>query len=255
MQNPDLPKIKQTLQSVAREYPAEMVQHQLKDVDRIAFHIELVVKAKGTAVTICDIGGGIGLFSVGCAALGMKSILVDDFRDEGNRQMAPAVLELHKSHGVEVVNRDVVGDGIDFPPASLDVVTSFDSMEHWHHSPKRLFAAVRAALRPGGFFLLCGPNCVNLRKRISVPLGSGKWTTMKDWYETDVFRAHVREPDVDDLKYIARDMRLQNVRVHGRNWLGYHSRRPLIRAVTPLMDRMLRLFPTLCSDIYITGNV
>lgn len=255
MQHPEYSKIKGTLESIARKYPPEMVQHQLDDVERIAFHIQLVVNAKGTDVALCDIGGGIGLFSVGCAALGMKVILMDDFRDEGNRQIAPAVLELHKSYGVQVSSRDAVGEGIDFPPGSLDVVTSFDSMEHWHHSPKRLFAAVRTALRPGGFFLLCGPNCVNLRKRISVPFGSGKWTGMNAWYETEIFRGHVREPDVDDLLYIARDMRLRDVKVYGRNWLGYHSRKPLIRWITRLTDRAIRLFPTMCSDIYMSGYV
>ena len=39
------------------------------------------------------------------------------------------------------------------------------------------------------------PNCVNLRKRLTVPLGRGKWSPMADWYEQPSFRGHVREPD------------------------------------------------------------
>jgi hypothetical protein len=47
-------------------------------------------------------------------------------------------------------------------------------MEHWHHSPKRLFRQVSdKLLKPGGRFVLAVPNCVNLRKRLSVPLGVG----------------------------------------------------------------------------------
>ena len=74
-----------------------------------------------------------------------------------------------------------------------------------------------------GLFVLGVPNRVNLRKRVFVPFGYGKWSSMKDWYESPVFRGHVREPDVDDLRYIARDLHLRDWQVFGRNWLGYSS--------------------------------
>lgn len=77
---------------------------------------------------------------------------------------------------------------------------------------------------------------------------------MQDWYEPEVFRGHVREPDVCDLKYIARDMGLVDVRIIGRNWLGYYSERAAIRIATKLMDYPLRLKPSLCSDLYMTGK-
>jgi SAM-dependent methyltransferase len=137
---------------------------------------------------------------------------------------------------------------------SIDVFTSFDSMEHWHASPKALFRQCRRALRPGGLFLLGAPNCVNLRKRISVPLGRGKWTSMNDWYESPVFRGHVREPDIEDLRYIGRDIELTNVQILGRNWQGYSHASRLLRTLTPIFDGPLRLFPGLCSDIYLLGN-
>ena len=65
---------------------------------------------------------------------------------------------------------------------------------------------------------------MNLRKRITVPLGYGKWSRMEDWYEEDRFRGHVREPDVADLRYIGADLDLKNIEILGRNWLGYQSR-------------------------------
>lgn len=241
------------LQSIARKYPPNMVKDQLQDIRRIAYHIGLVVSRKGTDCRICDLGGGLGLFSVGCAAIGMKSILLDDFSDPINEQIGESVLELHKSYGVQVISRDAVRDGIDFPAESLDVITSFDSMEHWHNSPKRLFASVVKTLVPGGLFVLGTPNSVNLRKRISVPLGISAWSQMKDWYEPDVFRGHVREPSVGDLRYIANDMKLTDISVAGRNWLGYDSRFKVVRVLTPPLDRLLQTFPALCSDIYIVG--
>jgi hypothetical protein len=50
-------------------------------------------------------------------------------------------------------------------------------------------------------------------------------------------------PDVDDLRYIARDLGLRDVRIFGRNWLGHASRRSWVRALTPMADRVLRPFP------------
>lgn len=250
----DIATISRVLSDIARQYPPELVDAQLRDVPRIAFNISLVTAEHGTRCRVADLGGGIGMFSVGCAALGMDAVLVDDFEDAVNLQHGGGPLALHAKYGVTVVKRNVVQDSLDFAPASFDTITTFDSMEHWHNSPKRLFHDVAGALRPGGLFVLGVPNCVNLRKRISVPLGIGSWSLMQDWYEEKTFRGHVREPDVTDLRYIARDMALEGVRIVGRNWLGYISRFPLVRLLTPAIDRPLQLFPSLCADLYLLGR-
>lgn len=255
----DQQKLRGVLAEVANEYPRDMVQGQLRDVPRIAFHISLVMETANTKpaneLSICDFGGGIGLFSVGCAAFGFKRVmLIDDFNDAVNHQVGDSIFSLHRKYGVEVISRDVVARGIGDICMGFDVVTTFDSLEHWHHSPKRLFNDVIAGLNPGGFFVLGVPNCVNMRKRVTVPLGIGKWSSMQEWYDTEVFRGHVREPDVDDLKYIARDMNLVDVRILGRNWLGYSSDVNAIRIATPLMDHLLRLNPSFCSDLYLVGK-
>lgn len=218
---------------------------------RSAFHLSLVLSAVRPGATICDLGGGWGAFATGCMAAGLKAILIDDFKD-------PVVIDpqhkMAESRGVTVITRDIVRDGIDFPPESVDVFTSFDSIEHWHHSPKKLFAQVTEAMRPGGLFLLGAPNCVNLRKRIAFPLGIGSWTRMRDWYEYPEFRGHVREPSLADLRYIARDMGLVDVKCFGRNWLGKINPRRSVRVFAAILDRPLRLCPSLCSDIYMMGR-
>jgi len=110
------------------------------------------------------------------------------------------------------------------------------------------------ALKPGGLFFLGVPNCVNLRKRLTVPFGNGKWSQMQEWYEGEVFRGHVREPDVDDLHYMARSLGLREVEVAGKNWLGYSSHFPLVQMLTPFADRLLQLRPSLCANIYLIGH-
>lgn len=247
------------LNAVAGRYPKELVTGQRHDIPRISFHIRLALDAAChkpyDELELCDLGGGIGLFSGGCAACGVKrTILVDDFNDAINHQVDSSILDLHKSLGVEVISRDMVEIGIGDIPGSFDIITTFDSMEHWHHSPKKLFNDVVEKLKPGGVFVLGVPNCVNMKKRLAVPLGMGKWSEMLDWYEADRFRGHVREPDVDDLRYIARDMGLSDVRILGRNWCGHYSENLATRLATKIMEYPLRLKPSLCSDIYMVGR-
>jgi hypothetical protein len=95
---------------------------------------------------------------------------------------------------------------------------------------------------------------VNLRKRLSVPFGKGKWSEMRDWYEPAEFRGHVREPDVDDLAYIARDMGLVSTKILGRNWMGHVSASRAVQWATKFVDIPLRSFPSFCSDIYLVGK-
>lgn len=248
-----------TLNTVAKQYPTEMYQGEVKDIPRMMFNIGCVLDSQPDTsheeLSICDIGGGVGLFSAACAAYGFKrTVLIDDFDDSINHQQGDSILDLHTSYGVEVVSRDAVAAGLAGIEGEFDAITTFDSMEHWHHSPKQLFQEITQKLKPGGVFVLGVPNCVNIRKRIAVPLGRSKWSSMHEWYQVKKFRGHVREPDVSDLHYIAQDMGLENTKIIGRNWLGYYSDSSVIKALTAIMDYPLRLRPQFCSDIYLIGH-
>jgi SAM-dependent methyltransferase len=184
----------------------------------------------------------------------MKSVLIDDFADPINDRHVPDRLRPHKELGVISISRDVIADGLpDIGP--IDILTSFDSLEHWHHSPKRLLRQAMSMMRPGGRIVIGVPNCVNARKRITMLLGRNKWSSMAEWYDSEVFRGHVREPDVGDLVYIAKDMGISNYQIVGRNWQGRHSSNPVVRNISRLSDGVLRLRPSLCSDIYLLGQL
>ncbi len=241
------------LESLVDLYPHALRPRLAADVRRQRFQVDMV-RALAPGGRLVDIGGGVASFAAACAALGMDATVVDDFSDPINAQHGADALKAHQRYGVSIVDRDVIDGGLGMAPGSVDVITTFDSMEHWHHSPKRLFAEVMAVLRPGGWFLLGVPNAVNIRKRLTVPFGKGKWSQMVDWYEQPVFRGHVREPDVEDLHYIADDMALENPSVFGRNWLGYRSKNAVVRRLTPLIDGALQHAPGLCSDIYLLGQ-
>jgi SAM-dependent methyltransferase len=241
------------LRQIVADYPAALQAAQSGDVARIAFHLSLL-SGLPEGARVADVGGGVGLFSPGAQALGLNATLVDDFRDAVNLEHGETALQAHRKAGVQVIPRDVVVEGVHFPPESLDAVTSFDSIEHWHHSPRKLLHQLVSALKPGGLFVLGAPNCVNMRKRITVPWGRGSWSGFDEWYEQPVFRGHVREPDVRDMRRIARDLELRDVRVFGRNWQGRASNSGLIRAMTAIFDLPLRLRAGWCSDLYLVGK-
>lgn len=245
------------LEPIAREYPdlppgwvSTMSQAEPVMLQRIAYDMSIVINRKGTDLTVVDVGAGTGLWNLGFAALGARSIFVDAFFENPYKE---EFLRLFDRHGVEVIERDVSRDGLTLPKGSVDVVANFHFMEHLHHSPKRLFHSLVDSLKPGGLFVLAGPNCVNIRKRVTGLIGKCKWSSMEHWYEADTFYGHVREPDVDDFRYIANDLGLDSYDIYGRNFLGL-SHRGLKRGLAQAADIPLRRRPNLCSDIYLVAS-
>lgn len=240
----------QVLAEVAMDYPSVTSESQRQDVDRIAYHIELVRRYGRPGGRICDVGGGVGLFSPGCAALGYDTTLVDDFKDELNFSSGKDVFAPHARHGVKIISSDVIAEPLDFPENSFDVVTAFDTMEHWQHSPRRLFHMLRKVLAPAGIFIMCAPIRKNLHRRLEAMLRGRHRSVVRDWYDSDNFRDQVHEPRVSDLRYICRDLDMTVVKVTGRNWLDRMSY-PLLARVT---DPVMRIRPGLCSDLYLVAR-
>ena len=142
------------------------------------------------------------------------------------------------------------------------MVTCFHSLEHWHHSPKRLFKEIVRTLKPGGILVIATPNAVNLRKRAFVLLGKSNLPTLNDWYNAGdpVFRGHVREPVIADLEQLMEWNGLKVSRVYGRNFIGRRSKvlagvpAPLLGFAARTSQAVLQFFPSLCSDIHVVGR-
>ena len=134
--------IPQVLRETALKYPRPLIEAQLIDIPRVAFHIRLVRRAVGDRAAVCDIGGGIGMFSPACATLGMKVTLADDFH-EGPSD----TLRVHRDLGVAITSRDAA-----FPPNCFDAITAFDSDSNSDA------ALSLESLRPGGVFIMSIPN-------------------------------------------------------------------------------------------------
>lgn len=245
-------QIARVFDEVISVYPKNYRELMLSNRSRMIWQIETAVEHMPKGGHALDIGAGIAPFMLVLARMGYRTSIMEDFADATLVDDETAVvLKLFEEANINVIRGDAFDNIASLPEEGIDLVTTHDSMEHWHNSPKALFHVLWERMNEGGMFWIGVPNCVNLRKRITVPFGFGKWSGMKDWYEQSIFRGHVREPDVDDLRYIARDVGANKYRIVGKNWLGYRNSRASVRAITPFVDRLLQLRPSLCSDIYL----
>lgn len=228
-------------------YPEDLWAEAYQDAARM---IEQATWAKGSR-RVLDVGGGFGPYAPLLSSLGAETAVVDTFDHEFfEREDLKALMERLT---VELVTMDATSGPLPFESSSFDAITSFDSLEHWHHSPRRLFDELRRVAEPGALFILGVPNAVNARKRAAVLFGKTNWSRFQDWYEPDRFVGHVREPVVADLARMAEELGLAQRAIVGRNWLGAR-RGPLGRVVTAVVDAPLRLRPSLCANLYLVGR-
>jgi len=240
--------LRESLEELCEEYPVMLRNYIQNNTDRFLYQVTVVAEAK----KLLDIGAGYSPCSIMLSRLGANITIVDDFNDpmakDSNAQAMEALFAKYK---VNVVAEDTFMFCNKLAAENLDAVMCFDSMEHWHNSPKKMLHDIYISMKKGSLLFIGVPNCVNLRKRITVPFGFGKWSSMADWYESDVFRGHVREPDVGDLEYIAKDLGFKGYKIEGRNWIGYRSKYTIVRMFIPFVDKLLQLNPALCSDLYL----
>ncbi len=217
---------------------------------------------------LVDLGPGLSAVGPVAAALGMQVTLIDDYAGGGavdvNRRDITQrfITGFCERLGGRVEEMDFVSKPLPLADASVDVITCFHSLEHWHHSPKPLFREIVRVLKPGGHLILATPNAANIRKRFFVPFGRNIWSTLTEWYHDGdpVFRGHVREPIVGELHQLLGWNQFELVTTYGRNFIGRDSQslaflpQPFVRAVAIGTDYLLRFFPTLCSDIHVIGR-
>lgn len=217
---------------------------------------------------LVDLGCGLSLFGLLGRLYGPEVVLIDDFGGGGgialggNSSLPPLWEWAASSHGIRVISQDFIQNPLPLPSASVDLVTCFHSLEHWHHSPRRLFSEIRRILKPGAFLILATPNAANLRKRAFLLAGKSNFPELTEWYRDGdpVFRGHVREPVLKDLEDLLKWNDFQIVGRWGENFIGADSQslsflpKFLVRWVARTSACFLRLFPGLCSDLHIVGK-
>ena len=249
----DIDLVHKAALEVVEHYSPYWQRNQRPRLRQFAEEISLIYKPGGKVV---DLGGGDWMRCAICTHLGMTAHTVDfyelnfDLNDHmggGFREEYFKASQVAQSLGVVSHRSDVLSWRTDMK--DIDVMMSFDTLEHLHHSPRELFKHIKGRMAPGGEFLIGVPNAANLVKRLRVLAGKNAFSRMQDYYYTPLFTGHVREPVVADLYEIARDLAMQGT-VVGANWLGFSRLGPDSK-IARLADFLLRPFPTLCSDIYL----
>jgi SAM-dependent methyltransferase len=245
----------------------KQVTEQLPAI-RFRMNIDDLAARAQQGARIVDIGAGLSTFAPVLQVLGAKVALVDDFAGGGgvlqdNPDQTKTILErCEKILGLEVFRQNLLTTDLPFSDNSVDVVTSFHCFEHFHHSPRLLMSEIRRILRPDASFILCTPNAVNLRKRISVVFGRTNLPSLEEWYYEGepTFRGHVREATVSDLVRICTWNDLIPEKVIGANIIGKEgpTMKKMPKTLVPIIDFMsdnlLPLWPTLCSDIFVLAR-
>ncbi len=216
---------------------------------------------------VIDLGAGLCWFDTLLRRLGPEVTLVDDYGggggvDKERRESALRTLErMDREFGIKVAEIDFLKHPLPFADGSVDAITCFHSLEHWHDSPKALFAEMLRVLRPGGHAIFATPNAVNIRKRVTVLLGRNNWSPLQEYfYEPPPFRGHVREPVLRDLHQMFEWSGFKVVASHGRNFIGRESHvlsflpRPIRHALADGTQSILQFFPTLCSDLHVVAQ-
>lgn len=237
---------------------------------RNEFYLEMLGRHGGLlpGKHLVDLGAGLSIFGPMCRAHGMRVTLVDDFGGGGGVELdqrgqeGPLLQAFEAELGITVARENFLEHRLPLPNKDVDVVTCFHSLEHWHHSPKRLFREIVRVLRPGGLLVLVTPNAVNLRKRLYVLFGRNNFPRLQEWYDAGdpIYRGHVREPVIRDLQQLMEWNAFQVVATYGRNFIGRKSKAlgflpaALVGSIAGGSDWLLRFFPSLCSDIHVVGR-
>jgi len=246
------------LRNVIRLFKSKLSKRYLRiNLNRVAHDINDLknhsINKDFKKLSILDIGGGLGLFSIGLKILNVhKSVIVDDFSELFNSNKE--VKNIFKKFNVNFLKINLLSSDIIKLKDKYDIVTCFHTIEHFHHSPKKLLIRISKIIKKDGLFILCTPNSNNIKKRIECFFGVYNWSNMHDYFYSDEFRGHVREPNIADLIFFTKYMNLKIVKIYGRNWQGLSSNNKFVRIISTILDKFLRLFPSLCSDIYIVAK-
>jgi len=257
--------------------------HQLDAVEnkKVKYYINLALKSfedpENNSYKIADCGSGYSVF-IPCLTDFIKQsklYMIDNFKsldkfhtsneiakeNKYKKKFLPKVNKLLKKLKIKKINLNFEKEKLKFKSNSLDLITTFHCIEHFHASPKFFINECYKALKPNGVFVVGVPNAVNFRKRISVLFGYTNYYALSEYWNYKEYYGHVREPTKAELKFFCKDAGFTNIEVYGKNFMGHERFSRIIskfirskkisRAISSLLLKPLEIFPGLCTDLHV----
>ncbi|HEX2451208.1 MAG TPA: methyltransferase domain-containing protein, partial [Gemmatimonadales bacterium] len=193
--------------------------------------LQEVLQAVGGQVAglrVLDIGCGAGVLDLALTRLGARVSGLDRFEEYEaghDNQMGTTldIVERLRTHGIEVLRRDVASEGLPEDEGAYDLVLLLAVIEHLHESPKSVLAGIHRLLRPGGHVVITTPNHAWLRTRLRLFAGRSAHHPLDDWWRTPFF-GHVREYTLPELRRMLEWSGFEIRHATIGNWLHVASR-------------------------------
>ena len=219
--------------------------------ERLDFEISLISK-KPTKVIDMGCGDGLLLGYIKWQNKDCECIGIDDYGDDSGYSETQKTVE---KIGVKFISNDISSyrenDLRSIFQNSTDII-ALNTIEHWHFSPKGIIEVASHCLLNQGKIIIAMPNNSNLKKRWLAVTGKTEWSKFETWYETEetLFRGHIREPNYHDLLKIGRKLVGFKTRIYGKNFIGLNHPNPKIKRLVRLINPLIEIKPSLCSDLY-----
>ena len=244
--------IERRLTLLEREYKPNL---RTSDFTSAISKVDLAYRPNGLLI---DLGGGISSHNGVLAQLGMTVYVVDLLSDYWEHRFTDPTtitqeVQALEACGVRFVRADILSHDLreHFSENSVDVITSFDCVEHFHHSPRAALESAVQVLKPGGTMLIDVPNAANIRKRVALLFGRTNYLPFDEFYYNSPYLGHVREYTIGDLRQLARNLGARRYRIFGRNFIHGTWVERIPFPIRKSLDLVLQTFPGLCGSLFL----
>ncbi len=200
------------INDVLKSFPAKSRTGLLHNFDKNLFEIETIIKLINSkeintnTPIIADFGCGLGInliilskfFNFKCIGIDRY----DEFEPIREREVGSKndVISRLESYDIKVYNENPVT--FKLVETNINIVTSFDVIEHFNFSPFDYINNMISSLRVDGYILIGTPNQVHIYNRIKVFFGKNTWEDFSYWINSNTFYGHVRELTTKELKKV-----------------------------------------------------